>query len=501
MNIETPSWVKDAIFYQIFPDRFAKSDRVPKPSNLEPWDSPPTVYGFKGGDLLGVAEHLDYLKELGINAIYFNPIFQSAANHRYHTHDYYRIDPILGGNSAFHEMLDAAHARGIRVVLDGVFNHASRGFYQFQQTLENGIDSPYLDWFHFDLDRLRAGEQLKAYPGQTREESFQQRKEAIVECGHGAWRDMPALPEFNTETASVRKFLFDVAGHWIDLGVDGWRLDVPHEIDDASFWRKFRRVVKDANPEAYIVGEVWYDAHRWLQGDQFDAVMNYIFSRACLGFFGGDSLDVNRRPGGYELRRMRATGFADEIDDLLELYPWQVTLVQYNLLGSHDMSRFLTLVQGDEDALKLATLFQMTFPGAPSIYYGDEVGMEGDDDPDSRRPFNWDESSWNGDLLTFFQRATRLRHEHPALRRGRYSRLLADDRHNTYAFARRGEQETLVVVLNNGTENYNLDVPTEGLFGDDTPLHDVWGGLEARVIDGRIGQATLRPKSGAVLKA
>ncbi len=498
-QISTPEWVKDAVFYQIFPDRFAKSDQVSKPSNLESWESPPTVHGFKGGDLLGVVEHLDYLNHLGINAIYLNPIFQSASNHRYHTHDYHQVDPILGGNAAFREMLDAAHLRGIRVVLDGVFNHASRGFYQFQHTLENGIDSPYLDWFHFDLERLRADEQLRAYPGETRESSFQRRKESLKELGYRAWYQLPALPKLNTDTEAVRQFIFDVARHWVDLGIDGWRLDVPHEIDDDAFWREFRRVVKEANPEAYIVGEIWTDANRWLQGDQFDAVMNYIFNRACLGFFGGDKLDVSRRPGGYKLERMKATEFAKKIDDLLELYNWQVTLVQLNLLSSHDMPRFLTLVDQDKEALKLATLFQMTFPGAPSIYYGDEIGMKGESDPDCRRAFPWDEERWDHELLEVFRRAVALRREHPALRRGRYQCLLADDERNIYAFVRDGAEQTLVVVLNNSRSPYRLDLDIDGWFANGQSLRDVWAGGEARVIDGRVVGATLPPRSGAVL--
>jgi len=171
--IETPHWVRDAIFYQIFPDRFAKSERVAKPSNLEAWDAKPTNYGFKGGDLLGVAEHLDYLQDLGVNAIYFCPIFASTANHRYHTHDYYTVDPILGGNKAFKQLLDAAHQRNIRVIIDGVFNHASRGFYQFSHALENGAASPYLDWFHIH------GFPLHAYEGK-----------AQYDC----WWGIPALP-------------------------------------------------------------------------------------------------------------------------------------------------------------------------------------------------------------------------------------------------------------------------------------------------------------------
>lgn len=499
-QIVTPDWVKDAVFYQIFPDRFARSERVTKPSNLEPWASSPTVYGFKGGDLLGVAEHLDYLQELGITAIYFNPIFQSAANHRYHTQDYYRVDPILGGNDAFRELLDAAHERGIRVVLDGVFNHASRGFYQFYHAMENGAASPYLDWFSFDEERLGNGERLNAYPPPEEEQDWKRSERSLEAYGYRAWWDMPALPKLNTDTKAVRRFIFDVACHWIEFGIDGWRLDVPHEIDDDEFWREFRRVVKMANPEAYIVGEIWFDARRWLQGDQFDAVMNYILNRACLGFFGGERLDITQRPGGYTLQPLSASQFADTVDDILNLYNWQVTLAQLNLLSSHDMPRFLTLVQGDKAALKLATLFQMTFPGAPCVYYGDEIGMEGEHDPDCRRTFLWNEDYWDQELLAFSRRAIRLRHKHPALRRGRYIHLHADDQHGVYAFARQVEEETLAVVLNNGPTGYELDVPGQDLFTDGTLLHDLWGGEYAQVTAGRITGATLSPRSGVVLQ-
>jgi neopullulanase len=498
MDIVTPEWVKDAVFFQVFPDRFARSSQLPKPSNLEDWDSPPTVYGFKGGDLLGVVERLDYLQDLGVTAIYFNPIFESAANHRYHTSDYFQVDLILGGNAAFRELLDAAHARGIRVVLDGVFNHASRGFYQFNHTLENGIASPYLDWFHFNEAWLQSGRPLNAYPGRE-EERHMRRRQSLQRLGYQAWWDLPALPKLNTDTEAVRRYIFDVAHHWVDYGIDGWRLDVPGEIDDDAFWQEFRRVVKVANPEAYIVGEIWGDAHRWLQGDQFDAVMNYGVSRACLGFFGGERLDTTQRPGGYELRPLSATRFADDVDRMLGLYDWQVTLAQLNLIGSHDMPRFLTLVGKDKDALKLATLFQMTFPGAPCIYYGDEIGMEGAHDPDCRRAFPWDESRWDRDLLGWFRRAIALREAHPVLRGGRFLHLLADDASAVYAFARQGEDETLVVVLNNGASSYNLGVPAQGLYSDGTGMHDLWGDAQGIVAQGSITGATLPPRSAAVL--
>jgi cyclomaltodextrinase len=354
----TPEWVKDAVFYQIFPDRFAKGEAVPKPSNLEPWDSPPTIHGFKGGDLLGVAENLDYLQALGITAVYFNPIFQSAANHRYSTHDYYQVDPILGGNEVFRRLLEEVHRRGIRVILDGVFNHVGRGFFQFNHILENGPASPYVDWFHVE------GFPLNAYSGQPN-----------YEC----WAGCPDLPEFNTDNPAVRQFIFDAARYWIEQGIDGWRLDVPLCIDDDTFWQKFRRIVKAANSEAYLVGEVWGDATRWLRGDQFDAVMNYLFAKVCIGFFVGDRLDgeLVARMGYAPIPTLDAQAFAQQIEELLALYPWEVTLVQLNLLDSHDTARFLTLAEGDVSALKLAVLFQMTYPGAPCIYYGDEIGLEG----------------------------------------------------------------------------------------------------------------------------
>jgi len=499
-----PDWVKDAVFYQIFPDRFARSDRVAKPANLEPWNTPPTRYGFKGGDLVGVAEHLDHLERLGVTAIYLNPIFQSAANHRYHTHDYHRVDPLLGGNAGFRELLDRAHDRAIRVVLDGVFNHAGRGFYQFQQTLENGIDSPYLDWFHFDLDRLGAGDQLTAYPGRTRRSSFERRERALEELGYQAWFQLPALPKFNTDTEAVRRFIFDVARNWIAFGADGWRLDVPSEIDDDAFWREFRNAVKEADPEAYLVGEIWHGADRWLQGDQFDGVMNYVFNRACLGFFGGESLDLTHRPGGYRLEPLTATQFADRMDDLLAQYPEDVTQAQFNLLSSHDMPRFRTLVRGDTSALRLATLFQMTFPGVPSIYYGDEIGMEGGPDPDCRRSFPWDEDAWDQDLFAFFQRAVSLRREHRVLRHGAYVRLQADDTHGVYAFGRQlpgasPAAEPMVVILNRGTQPFQCDLPVQGLFDDGITLRDLWGDITAEVSDRRIRGGELEACQGAVL--
>jgi pullulanase (EC 3.2.1.41)/isoamylase len=220
MLIQTPDWVKHAVFYQIFPDRFAQA-AIPRKTLLksdrwEPWDLPPSLQGYKGGNLWGVIEQLDYLQDLGINAIYFTPIFQSACNHRYHTHDYYQIDPILGGNTAFQELLDAAHQRQIKIVLDGVFNHASRGFFQFHDILENGPHSPWLDWFKIE------GWPLSAYDGSQ-------------PANYVGWAGNRALPQFNHDHPDVREYIMEIAEYWIDFGIDGWRLDVPFEVKTPGF--------------------------------------------------------------------------------------------------------------------------------------------------------------------------------------------------------------------------------------------------------------------------
>jgi len=461
-----PEWVQDAIFYQIFPDRFARSERTAnKGLHFEAWDSPPTTFGFKGGDLYGIVERLDYLQDLGITALYLNPVFSSASNHRYHTYDYYEVDPLLGGNAALRLLTDELHKRGMRIILDGVFNHASRGFWQFHHVLETGAASPYKDWFHFDPDRLQGKRHWGAYPNPHEVHAIQE-EGSFKAIGYQGWWNLPALPKFRIETPAVREFLFDVAEHWIRFGVDGWRLDVPGEIDDDSFWQEFRRRVRAVNPEAYIVGEIWHEAQRWLQGDQFDAVMNYLLTAACLSFFGADRLDMTaiRQSGGIQDRvhPMDAYAFAGEIDRLRHLYPEPITYAQLNLLDSHDMSRFLTCVSGSKEALQQALLFIHTFPGAPCIYYGDEIGIDGRHDPDCRKSFPWDEDRWDTSLLAYTRACTKLRRDHAALRRGAFHRLCAEG--HLFAFGRNLKDERIITALNAGNESaeVTLDLKSFG---------------------------------------
>lgn len=498
--MDIPAWVQRTVFYQIFPDRFRRGFRAADAFAFEEWDAPPTPRGFKGGDLFGVAEGLDYLADLGIGAIYLNPVFASAANHRYHTYDYYRVDPLLGGNDGLRALLEAAHAVGIRVVLDGVFNHASRGFWQFHHVLENGADSPYADWFHFHPERLNRTRHFGAYPDPESQRLLDDGHSSLEAIGYSAWWNLPALPKFNTAAPAVREFLWDVAVHWIEFGIDGWRLDVPEEIDDEAFWREFRRRVKEANPQAYLVGEIWHEAPAWLQGDRFDAVMNYPITAACLGFFGGNNLDLDLARGPSSLREVRPLGaeeFADRIDRILTLYDPAVTASQLNLLDSHDTARFLSCVRGDRQSLRSAILFLMTIPGAPCIYYGDEIGLEGGKDPDCRRAFPWETSRWDMELLTDVKRFIRLRREHPALYRGSYRRVHAAD--DVFVHLREYEGEAVLAAFNAADQPRAFDFPVEPETAD-RAWRDAWNGAPLAPSAGRF-RLDLKPKRAAVFLA
>lgn len=484
MKIQTPDWVKHAVFYQIFPDRFAKSP-PPQPDitaslEYEPWDALPTPQGYKGGNLWGVIEKLDYLQQLGINAIYFTPIFQSACNHRYHTHDYYQVDPILGGNKAFAALLKEAHRRHIKVVLDGVFNHASRGFFFFNDILENGPHSPWLDWFKVE------GWPLSAYDGSK-------------PANYVGWWANRALPEFNHDNPGAREYIMQIAEYWLQQGIDGWRLDVPFEIEAPGFWEEFRQRVKAVNPEAYIVGEVWGDSRQWLDGKQFDGVMNYLFTGPTIAFCARDRVIIeyveNKSYDPYPA--LDATEYADKIQQLLELYPWEIQLTQLNLLDSHDTARLLSIADGDANSVELATLLLFTFPGAPSIYYGDEVGLPGADDPDCRRSFP-EPSAWHQHTLEYHRQLIAIRHQYPALRIGKYQVLLAEGL--VYVFARILEQSTLIVAVNVGEESKKVC-----LVDTDLPFQPeklVYGSAEISWNDAGDSSTlslSLPPRSGCIL--
>ena len=469
--MKPPDWVTDAAFYQIFPDRFFRSGRPaahPRPADpYEPWDGPPTVRGFKGGDLWGVAEKLDYLVELGVNAIYLNPVFASSANHRYHTSDYFRVDPILGGDEALRHLLDAAHARGLRVILDGVFNHTGRGFFAFQHLLENGPASPYRDWYHVK------GFPLHAYGGRP---------------NYAAWWDNPELPKLRTETPAVRDYLLDVAEYWIRFGADGWRLDVPEEIADMEFWSAFRRRVKEANPEAYLVGEIWHEAPDWVApAGPFDGVMNYPLGRAVLGFVGGEAFDrdLAARSGLGAVPALDAAGWAERVAAVLGRYPAEANRLQLNLLTSHDTPRLFTMMRDDAGRAALALELLVVLPGAPNLYYGDEIGLPGVHDPDNRRAFPWAHPErWNHGLRERVRAILNLRREHEDLRAAGFDAWWAEGRRVAFV---RGRYR---VAVNADARAWTLDLPCPAPHARFRGLlHD--GRLDCR--GGRLRGAELPP--------
>jgi len=362
---DPPAWVADAVFYQVFPDRFRRSGRVHAPGPLDAWDAPPTVHGFKGGDLYGVVEGLDHLADLGVSAIYLNPIFASASNHRYHTYDYLAVDPLLGGDAALRELLDAAHARGMRVVLDGVFNHASRGFWPFHHVMETGRHSPYRDWFYLHADDLAADRPLRAYPSEPPPtviatdwpEAHSAGGESLSTLGYRAWWDLPALPKLNTDNPVVREYLMGVAEHWTRFGIDGWRLDVPGEITAHGFWDEFRQRVRAANPEAYIVGEIWQERGDLIDGRTYDALMNYPLAAAIVGHVTGGNLDLRVVAQHGELERqikpIDAATFLARLERVCIAYEPRFARSMLNVISTHDTPRFRSMAGGDSASLRL----------------------------------------------------------------------------------------------------------------------------------------------------
>jgi cyclomaltodextrinase / maltogenic alpha-amylase / neopullulanase len=490
MTVDTPAWARDAVFYQVFPDRFASSRRVPKPGTMEPWDAPPTNEGYKGGDLLGIAERLDELADLGITALYLNPVFAAASNHRYNAYDYLSVDPLLGGDAALRELLDAAHDRGIRVLLDGVFNHVGRGFWPFQHVLESGGASPYRDWFYLEPEVVAGRRGLRAY-GVPRGGSDDER-------GYRSWWDVPALPKLRVEHPAVREHLLSVAEHWLRFGIDGWRLDVPQDVEDPTFWPEFRHRVRAVNPDAYLVGEIWEEGPEWLAGDRFDALMNYPLGIAILGFAGGSEIDFRVAAGqanyGRSLRALDGPSFGAAVDRQLTLYDPAVTGVQYNLIGSHDTPRARTVMGGSVERLRLATLLQLTLPGAPSIYYGDELGMEGAADPDCRRAFPpaaAELSAEAKETRAFVQAAIGARRAHVALRRGEARVLAAGPR--WIAFERTAEGRRALVAVNAGDEPVMVDPAGAALGLQAVELPNVEGAVSED------GTVTLPPLGSIVL--
>ena len=511
----TPAWAKHAVWYQIMVDRFRDGDAAAGPLGATPWTSEwfelqpderrsgQTFYHYAvfqrryGGDFAGLRQQLGYLQELGVNALYLNPVFQSPSHHKYDATDFRHIDDFYGGGDdfaavtaredlldpstwewtkadrAFLEFLKEAHARGFKVILDGVFNHVGDHHLAFRDLREKGEASRFADWFSV-----------------TRWEPFE----------YQGWAGFGMLPEFAKDadglaSESLKQHLFAVTRRWMDPdgdgdpsdGIDGWRLDVPNEVP-GGFWEEWREVVKGVNPEAYLVGEVWDDASAWLDGRRFDAVMNYPFARAAIEWI------------GHRERKITPTECAARLAALRLAYPAEATYALQNLVASHDTDRVASMMlnpdrdydrenrsqdsnprydnakPGAEDyaRVRLLALLQMTYVGAPMIYYGDEVGMWGADDPTCRKPMLWQDlepyatprdNHVMAEQLDFYRRVIALRNAHAALRTGSFRSLLTDDAKDVWVFQREGPGEQVLVALNAGPRAAAVGLPAPAAGG------------------------------------
>ena len=465
-----PAWAQQAVWYYIFPERFRNGDPTndPKPGpntfqngSVEThadWNERPFRPGsgdgsdnrggndFFGGDLAGITEKLDHIAALGATALYMTPIFTAASNHKYDTGDYRNVDPAFGANADFERLTREAAKRGIRVLVDVSFNHTGRDSQYFDRfgkhpgvgALEGGevrTDSPYADWYRLDASQ------------------------ADPDDRYAGWTGARDLPELNEASPSFRSFAYgapdSVTALWLDRGAAGWRMDVAPWVPD-DFWREWRQAVKAKDPEAVTIAETWFDSSKYFLGDTFDGTMNYIFRDTALNIASGGDV-----AGAYR-----------NIELMREFYPAQAWRASMNLLSTHDTARSLWLLgdRGDDPAAtalarrryRLAVLMQVAWPGAPTIFYGDEVGLTGGEDPDNRRPFPWADAGGDPDMTMYaeMRRLIALRRQHPILALGELGAPLYTDAHVVVAPRTLEDEVALVAVNNSETERtVQVDLP------------------------------------------
>ena len=418
---EGTSWLQESVVYQIFPDRFYNGDKSINPENTELWGGPVNTKSMFGGDLKGIIDKLDYLEELGINLLYLTPIFKSSSNHKYNIADYYDIDPQFGTLDTVKELIKKCHEKGMKIIFDAVFNHSGSDFFAFENLLKKQESSKYKDWYFID-----------SYPVSTDNVNY-----------YTFGNDVSNMPKLNTHNKEVREYLLKVGEYWVkDIGIDGWRLDVCDEVDH-DFWRAFNKVVKSANKDAVIIGEIMHEANSFLKGDQMDSIMNYPFKFALVDFFAN--------------RSIHAKQFDDILSSNRTLYMTSITRQLWNLIDSHDTKRFLTECDGNVDRMKLAIVFEFCYQGVPYIYYGDEIGLDGADDPQCRKCMIWDVEKQNTKLFNLYKTMISLRKNNKVLIYGDYKTVYCKG--NVLVFKRSYEGDTLLIAINNSDEEYNLNIP------------------------------------------
>lgn len=504
-DFEAPAWLEDRVFYQIFPDRFFNGDPandVPAgawtnrhgfPTQRREWGAPPLHWNqgggvdFYGGDLPGITQKIDYLLDLGVNALYLNPIFTAYTNHRYDVADYERVDPYLGGNEALAELRRALDRARMRLVLDITPNHcgAQHPWFRAAQADPNAPTAEFFTFHHHPHD----------YEG---------------------WLGHKSLVKLNYRSERLRDAMYrapeSVLRRWLrePYRIDGWRLDVANMTARQGttqlahkIGRGIRRAVKGDNPQAYIFGENFFDASPYLQGDEMDASMNYQgFTIPLWAWLPGRELDpaLLSRMAWLDPYPLPAEVAAEQWARFRAAVPWVIARQQFNQLGSHDTPRILSIVNGSRSLLRLGVVLLMTFPGVPCVFYGDEIGMEGLFDPDNRRCMRWDETTWDRDLRSHYQRLIRLRRESPALRRGGFQQVFARD--GVMAYLRQSPEQRLLVVGFRGPKpllSFDLSVRHAGI-ADGSTLVDRLADRAYLVRDSVLHLETLEPGSALVLE-
>ena len=476
-----PDWVYGGVMYQIFPERFRNGNDEITPENSIPWESTPTRLGFHGGDLYGVTEKIDYIKDLGVNIIYLNPIFLSSSTHKYDAWDHFKVDDTFGGDEALKDLIEEAHNRNMKVVLDCSLNHVHPRHFAFQDIVEKGEKSEYKEWFtvfdypvrflhrpHLYANTYKVGwdgnsEEYKTYL----EKTFKETKVPvevvdddgpIIEPTFKAWWGVPDMPKINFKNDGARQWALDVTEHWIkNFDIDGWRMDVAKELD-FSFWKDFRDVAYSAKKDILLISEIFGDTSQWLQGERFDGTMNYSFRETMTDYFATKRIDNKE--------------FANSLANLYSMYSFEALSSCQNLLSSHDVKRFLNRCGGNTDGMFGAVFLQATFPGIAGIYYGDEIGLGGADDPFNREPFPWEsEDKWNKDLLNFTSELMNIKTSQPILRYGNFEMVTYDD--NYVIFRRVLNDESLLCIVNRDLKNKDIDLSTNAhsvdiVYGDCT---------------------------------
>jgi alpha-glucosidase len=443
-----PTWVKDQVVYQVFPDRFAQGDpslavrtdeypygdgrwRVVKKAWGEPIDLSLPETAFYGGDLVGLRGHLDHLVALGVTTLYLTPIFSSGSNHRYDTEDHFNVDQHLGGNAALLALGEAMRERDLKLVLDVTINHTSD-------------NHPWMN---------RYGRHAKPGAWQSKDSPYRGYYSFRGSGEYAGWNGHASLPVLDLANPALRQVLFEgpqaLLRHWLrpPYRIDGWRFDVMHMLgegpgagNNAALVRGLRRAVKEENAQAWVLGEHFNEATRWLQGDQEDSAMNYF------GFAQPVRAWLARQDISYHPIRLGAWECEAWLTSARARIPYENQLAQLNLLDSHDTARFFTLLGADLPLMKVAVALLFTYPGVPSVYYGDETGLEGGRDPDCRRCFSWDRGQWNEELLLWYRTLAALRRGRAELRQGAYQTLAATA--SVLSFARTTAAQGTVVVVN-----------------------------------------------------